>query len=74
MSHGANELAIDFLEKCLTFSPKRRKTVVEVLQYPYFEPYHDVDEEPVANPIDPSFFDFDNGEPLPRERLKELIY
>jgi mitogen-activated protein kinase 1/3 len=74
MFHGANELAIDFLEKCLTFSPKRRITVVEALQHPYFEPYHDVDDEPVANPIDPSFFDFDNGEPLPRERLKELIY
>lgn len=29
--------AIDFLEKCLTFSPKRRITVVEALQHPYFE-------------------------------------
>ena len=29
-----------------------------------------MDDEPVADPIDPSFFDFDNGEPLSRERLK----
>lgn len=29
--------AIDFLEKCLTFSPQRRITVVEALQHSYFE-------------------------------------
>ncbi|KAG6377590.1 kinase-like domain-containing protein [Boletus reticuloceps] len=82
--------AIDFLEKCLTFSPQRRITVVEALQHPYFDvptpasydhhslnlaeldnqPYHDVDDEPVADPIDPSFFDFDNGAPLSKEQLK----
>lgn len=71
---SANPLAIDFLEKCLTFSPKRRITVAEALQHPYFEPYHDPDDEPVADPIDPSFFDFDNGEPLEKEDLKVLIY
>ncbi|KAG0706884.1 kinase-like domain-containing protein [Suillus ampliporus] len=71
---AANPLAIDFLEKCLTFSPRRRITVVEALQHPYFEPYHDPDDEPVADPIDPSFFDFDNGEALEKEDLKVLIY
>ncbi|EIW78751.1 mitogen activated protein kinase-like protein [Coniophora puteana RWD-64-598 SS2] len=70
----ANPQAIDFLEKCLTFSPKRRITVVEALQHPYFEPYHDPDDEPGADPIDPSFFDFDNGTPLETEELKGLIY
>lgn len=75
MFAGANPLAIDFLEKCLTFSPRRRITVVEALQHPYFEPYHDPDDEPVADPIDPSFFDFENGdEPLEKEELKVLIY
>ncbi|KAG2111921.1 kinase-like domain-containing protein [Suillus discolor] len=71
---AANPLAIDFLEKCLTFSPRRRITVVEALQHPYFEPYHDPDDEPVADPIDPSFFNFDNGEALEKEDLKVLIY
>ncbi|KAG2143083.1 kinase-like domain-containing protein [Suillus clintonianus] len=71
---AANPLAIDFLEKCLTFSPRRRITVVEALQHPYFEPYHDPDDEPIADPIDPSFFDFDNGEALQKEDLKVLIY
>ncbi|KAG1716817.1 hypothetical protein ID866_339 [Astraeus odoratus] len=38
-------------------------------------PYHDPDDEPIANPIDPSFFDFENGdEPLEKEELKVLIY
>jgi mitogen-activated protein kinase 1/3 len=31
-------------------------------------------DEPTADPIDPSFFDFDNGEPMRKEDLKVLIY
>jgi serine/threonine protein kinase len=34
MKWGAKQ-AIDFLEKCLTFSPKRRIEVGEALQHPY---------------------------------------
>ncbi|TFK46764.1 Pkinase-domain-containing protein [Heliocybe sulcata] len=71
---GKNPLAIDFLEKCLTFSPKRRIQVEEALQHPYLEPYHDPADEPNAAPLDPSFFDFDNGTPLEKEELKVLIY
>ncbi|KIM72541.1 hypothetical protein PILCRDRAFT_28061, partial [Piloderma croceum F 1598] len=62
--------AIDFLEKCLTFSPKRRIEVGEALQHPYLAPYHDPQDEPTAEPIDPSFFDFDNGEQSGKEALK----
>ena len=132
--------AIDFLEKCLTFSPKRRIEVGEALQHPYLavsvlflsfrglgiwytvwtldamcggwalllcgmwgtpvpllpldrwptlqsallfrielciadsldisQPYHDPQDEPTADPIDPSFFDFDNGEQSGKEALK----
>jgi len=36
------------------------------------QPYHDPDDEPIADPIDPSFFDFDNGEPLKKEELKGM--
>jgi len=71
---NASPLAIDFLEKCLTFSPKRRIEVGEALQHPYLAPYHDPQDEPTADPIDPSFFDFDNGEHTRKEALKELIY
>ncbi|KAF5356781.1 hypothetical protein D9756_006418 [Leucocoprinus leucothites] len=70
----ANPLAVDLMEKCLTFSPKRRITVEEALQHPYLAPYHDPQDEPEAAPLDPSFFDFDNGEPLSKEELKVLIY
>jgi mitogen-activated protein kinase 1/3 len=36
----ANPLAIDLMEKCLTFSPKRRITVEEALQHPYLAVRH----------------------------------
>jgi mitogen-activated protein kinase 1/3 len=78
------------MEKCLTFSPKRRITVEEALQHPYLavrhtlcflsldslltmtQPYHDPQDEPEAAQLDPSFFDFDNGEPLSKEELKGI--
>ncbi|ETW78215.1 mitogen-activated protein kinase-like protein [Heterobasidion irregulare TC 32-1] len=70
----ANPLAIDLMEKCLTFSPKKRIDVSEALKHPYLESYHDPDDEPIADPLDPSFFDFDSAEPLGKEELKVLIY
>ncbi|KAF9051263.1 kinase-like domain-containing protein [Panaeolus papilionaceus] len=70
----ANPLAIDLMEQCLTFSPKKRPSAAEALRHPYLAPYHDNDDEPTAEPIDPSFFDFDMGEALPKEQLKVLIY
>ncbi|KJA21464.1 hypothetical protein HYPSUDRAFT_42114 [Hypholoma sublateritium FD-334 SS-4] len=74
MFPAANPLAIDLMEKCLAFSPKKRLDVSEALRHPYLMPYHDVDDEPVAEPLDPSFFDFDVGEPLSKEELKVRIY
>ncbi|KAI0935139.1 hypothetical protein AcV7_004029 [Taiwanofungus camphoratus] len=70
----ANPLAIDLMEKCLTFSPKRRIEVEDALKHPYLAAYHDPQDEPTAEPLDPSFFDFDNGDPLGKEDLKVLIY
>ncbi|KAI0051376.1 Pkinase-domain-containing protein [Auriscalpium vulgare] len=70
----ANPLAIDFMERCLTFSPKKRIDVSEALRHPYLESYHDPEDEPTADPIDPSFFDFDCAPALSKEELKELIY
>ncbi|KAL5523306.1 TMK1_2 [Sanghuangporus sanghuang] len=71
---NANPLAVDLMEKCLTFSPKKRVQVDEALKHPYLEPYHDPMDEPTAPPLDPSFFHFDNGVQLSKEDLKELIY
>ncbi|KAI0067013.1 Pkinase-domain-containing protein [Artomyces pyxidatus] len=70
----ANPLAIDFMEQCLTFSPKKRIDVSEALRHPYLQSYHDPDDEPTADPLDPSFFDFDTAPPLTKEELKVLIY
>ncbi len=80
------------MDKCLTFSPKRRIDVEEALKHPYLEvsvnrdwfevvvihivckAYHDPMDEPTADPLDPSFFDFDYGPPLAKDQLKgELI-
>jgi serine/threonine protein kinase len=65
----ANPQAVDLLEKLLTFSPKRRIDVDEALAHPYLESYHDPQDEPVADPLDPSIFDFEN-EKLTKEDLK----
>ena len=70
---NASPLAIDFLERCLTFSPKRRIEVGEALKHPYLAPYHDPLDEPTAPPIDPSFFDFDNGGETSKEELKGMF-
>ncbi|KIY70265.1 mitogen-activated protein kinase [Cylindrobasidium torrendii FP15055 ss-10] len=72
---NANPLAIDFLTKTLTFDPKKRITCEEALAHPYLEAYHDPDDEPVAPPLDPEFFEFDlHKDDISREQLKELLY
>jgi len=72
---NSNPLAIDFLTKALTFDPKKRMTVEEALAHPYLEAYHDPDDEPVAPPLDPEFFEFDlHKDDISREQLKELLY
>ena len=38
-----------------------------------FQPYHDAEDEPTAEPLDPTFFDFDIGEPLSKEELKGKV-
>ncbi|KAH9922503.1 mitogen activated protein kinase-like protein [Fomitopsis serialis] len=72
---NANALAVDFLTKSLTFDPKKRITVEEALAHPYLEAYHDPEDEPVAPPLDPEFFEFDlHKDDISREQLKELLY
>ncbi|KAF9458965.1 kinase-like domain-containing protein [Collybia nuda] len=72
---NANPLAVDFLTKTLTFDPKKRITVEDALAHPYLEAYHDPDDEPVAPPLDPEFFEFDlHKDDISREQLKELLY
>ncbi|CEP18275.1 hypothetical protein [Parasitella parasitica] len=42
----ATPLAIDLLNKLLTFDPAKRITVEEALAHPYLSAYHDEDDEP----------------------------
>ncbi|GAA5907827.1 hypothetical protein JCM5296_005796 [Sporobolomyces johnsonii] len=72
---NASPLAVDFLAKTLTFDPIKRLTVEQCLEHPYLANYHDPDDEPVAPPLEPSFFDFDfQKEAISRQQLKELLY
>ncbi|KAK9898530.1 mitogen-activated protein kinase [Cystobasidium minutum MCA 4210] len=67
--------ALDFLEKTLTFDPKKRMTVEEALAHPYLAAYHDPTDEPECASIPPEFFDFDlQKDNITREELKELLY
>ncbi|KIK60309.1 hypothetical protein GYMLUDRAFT_244329 [Collybiopsis luxurians FD-317 M1] len=71
----ASDDAIDFMNKTLTFDPKKRMTVEEALEHPYLSVYHDPAEEPVASPIEAEEFDFDlKKERLSKQELKELLY
>ncbi|KAL0076408.1 hypothetical protein J3Q64DRAFT_1771659 [Phycomyces blakesleeanus] len=71
----ASPMAVDLLEKLLTFNPEKRITVAEALEHPYLEPYHDPNDEPDAPPINESFFDFDKyKDQLTKEQLKQLLY
>ncbi|KAF6014192.1 hypothetical protein HII13_000537 [Brettanomyces bruxellensis] len=44
----ANPLAVDLLEKLLSFNPKKRITVTQALEHPYLSFYHEPDDEPDA--------------------------
>lgn len=56
-----SDLALDLLEGLLAFNPVKRISVDDALKHPYLEAYHDPEDEPTANPIPESFFDFDSG-------------
>ncbi|ODV63764.1 mitogen-activated protein kinase [Ascoidea rubescens DSM 1968] len=72
---NSNPLALDLLEKLLTFNPVKRIKVEEALTHEYLKLYHDPNDEPVANPIPRNFFDFDKyKDKLSIEQLKKLLY
>ncbi|KAL8146216.1 mitogen-activated protein kinase 3-like [Apium graveolens] len=64
-------LAIDLIDKMLTFDPSKRITVEEALAHPYLERLHDVSDEPVCSK--PFSFEFETAH-LGEEQIKEMIY
>ena len=68
---GATPLAIDLLERMLTFDPEKRITVGEALAHPYLAALHDPTDEPEA----PGVFDFEfERVPMTKQLLKEWVY
>lgn len=64
-------VALDLLDKMLTFNPHKRIEVEQALAHPYLEQYYDPSDEPVAEA--PFKFDMELDD-LPKEKLKELIF
>lgn len=70
-----NPLGIDLLEKLLVFNPANRYTVEEALLHPYVAAYHDLNDEPITDPIDASEFGFDKEKSqLSVEEMKRELY
>jgi len=56
---GANALAIDLLEKMLELDADKRITAEQTLAHPYLAQYADPSDEPVSQPYDQTFEDYD---------------
>lgn len=57
----------------LIISPQRRITVEQALEHPYFAQFHDVDDEPSADPLHLYDFDFELFD-LATDQLMDLLY
>lgn len=66
-----NPLALDLIDKMLTFDPTKRITVEQALEHPYLAKLHDSADEPVCSR--PFSFDFEQ-EAVGQEQIKDMIY
>ncbi|PVV01436.1 hypothetical protein BB560_004142 [Smittium megazygosporum] len=72
---NSNPLAIDLMEKMLTFNPNVRITAEEALKHPYLAAYYDPTDEPVSPPVDPRVFLVDRyKDVLSHQELKVLLW
>ncbi|TVU47460.1 hypothetical protein EJB05_07063 [Eragrostis curvula] len=64
-------VALDLIERMLTFNPLQRITVEEALDHPYLERLHDIADEPICT--EPFSFDFEQ-QALSEDQMKQLIF
>lgn len=66
-----NPMALDLLSRMLTFNPKKRYTIEQCINHPYFADLHDPEQEPISKtPFD---WSFDNFTPT-KAKLQQMIY
>ncbi|EAX93935.1 CMGC family protein kinase [Trichomonas vaginalis G3] len=65
------EEEIDLISKMLTWDPRKRITVLDALEHPFLDEYHDPVDEPSAFPMDG--FEFDR-EDITMEEIRETLW
>eukprot|EP00123_Amoebidium_parasiticum_P022747 comp9415_c0_seq1/m.4462 comp9415_c0_seq1/g.4462 ORF comp9415_c0_seq1/g.4462 comp9415_c0_seq1/m.4462 type:complete len:381 (-) comp9415_c0_seq1:19-1161(-) len=71
MYPNADPLALDLLERLLTFNAAKRITVEEALAHPYLEQYSDPNDEPVTQkPFEKDFLE----DTMSKEQLKMILW
>ena len=71
LSGYCNPLALDLLDRCLEFDPRKRITATEALKHPYFESLYDPSE--LATPQPPLDFSFEMNPKVTLDELKMAI-
>ena len=67
----AHHLALDLLDKLLTFNPHKRVYVEDSLKHPYLSQFYEPEDEPIVE--NPFTFEVELDD-LPKEILKQMIY